>query len=64
MQTLHVIGVCVLMTLLELAIVLVICAPRWCWRNLRALLRRLVPRPSGSQPLGGQRPSSAGPGLG
>ena len=64
MHTLLVIVICVLLTLLELAVMLVVCAPRWCWQHLRALLRRLVPRPSRSQPLGGQRPSSAGPGPG
>jgi hypothetical protein len=64
MHTLLVIGICVLVTLLELAVVLVVCAPRWCWQHLRALLRRLVPRPSRWQALGGQRPSRAGPGPG
>ena len=62
MHTLLVVGICVLLTLLELAVMLVVCAPRWCWQHLRALLRRLVPRSSRWQPLGGQRPSSAGPG--
>lgn len=39
MHTLLEIGICVLLTLLELAVLLVFCAPRWCWQHLRALLR-------------------------
>jgi hypothetical protein len=64
MHTLLVIGICVLLTLLELAVMLVVCAPRWCWQRLRALARRLVLRPSHWQPLGDQRSSSADPGPG
>jgi hypothetical protein len=45
MHTLLVIAICVLLTLLELALTLVLVAPRWVRTQLRALLASRSPKP-------------------